>query len=97
MRRQYLEGAIPLEVMAAWERYLAARRAVEIYDRGVVEQSEKNLAVVRGAYNLGQLRILDVLNEQRRLIDTQIGAIDARAEEARALTDLVRTVGGNLP
>lgn len=97
LRRQYVEGSIPLEVMAAWERYMAARRAVEIYDRGVVEQSEKNLAVVRGAYNLGQLRILDVLNEQRRLIDTQLGAIDARAEEARALTDLVRTVGGTLP
>jgi cobalt-zinc-cadmium efflux system outer membrane protein len=97
LRRQYLEGAIPLEVMAAWERYLAARRAVEIYDRGVVEQSEKNLVVVRGAYNLGQLRILDVLNEQRRLIDTQLGAIDARAEEARALTELIRVVGGNLP
>lgn len=97
LRRQYLEGAIPLEVMAAWERYMAARRAVEIYDRGVVEQSEKNLGVVRGAYNLGQLRILDVLNEQRRLIDTQLAAIDARAEEARALTDLVRTVGGTLP
>lgn len=97
LRRQYLEGAIPLEVMAAWERYLAARRALDIYDRGVVEQSEKNLAVIRGAYNLGQLRILDVLNEQRRLIDTQLGAIDARAEEARAVTDLVRTVGGNLP
>ncbi len=97
LRRQYLEGAIPLEVMAAWERYMAWRRAVEIYDRGVVEQSERNLAVVRGAYNLGQLRILDVLNEQRRLIDTQLGAIDARAEEARALTDLARTVGGTLP
>jgi cobalt-zinc-cadmium efflux system outer membrane protein len=97
LRRQYLEGAVPLEVMAAWERYMAARRAVEIYDRGVVEQSERNLVVVRGAYNLGQLRILDVLNEQRRLIDTQLGAIDARAEEARALTDLVRTVGGTLP
>lgn len=97
LRRQYLEDAIPLEVMAAWERYLAARRALDIYDRGVVEQSEKNLTVIRGAYNLGQLRILDVLNEQRRLIDTQIGATEARAEEARALTELVRTVGGTLP
>lgn len=97
LRRQYLEGAIPLEVTAAWERYMAARRAVEIYDRGLVEQSEKNLTVVRGAYNLGQLRLLDVLNEQRRLIDTQLGAIDARADEARALTELVRIVGGTLP
>ncbi len=97
LRREYLEGAIPIEVRAAWERYVAARRALEVYDRGVVEQSEKNLNVIRQAYALGQLRILDVLSEQRRLIDTQLAAIDARVEGARAVAELVRTVGGSLP
>jgi len=97
LRREYLERAIPIEVRAAWERFVAARRTLEVYDRGVVEQSEKNLNVSRQAYALGQLRILDVLSEQRRLIDTQLAAIDARAEEARALAELVRTVGGSLP
>ncbi len=97
LRREYLEGAIQIEVRAVWERYVAARRALEVYDRGVVEQSEKNLNVIRQAYALGQLRILDVLSEQRRLIDTQIAAIDARAEEARAVAELIRAVGGSLP
>jgi cobalt-zinc-cadmium efflux system outer membrane protein len=97
LRRQYLEGTVPIEVQAAWERYVAARRALEVYNQGIVEQSEKNLNVIRQAYTLGQLRILDVLNEQRRMIDTQLAAIDASAEEARALAELVRAVGGNLP
>lgn len=97
LRRQYLEEAVPLEVSAAWERYAAAQRALEVYGRGVVEQSEKNLAVIRQAYGLGQLRLLDVLAEQRRFIDTQLAAIDAHAEQARALAELMRAVGGNLP
>ncbi|MBI3470493.1 MAG: TolC family protein [Candidatus Solibacter usitatus] len=97
LRRLYLEAAIPLEVMAAWDRYMAARRALDVYDRGVVEQSEKNLNVIRQAYSLGQLRILDVLNEQRRLVETYLAVIDARAEGARALAELVRAVGGTLP
>ncbi len=97
LRRQHLEATIPIEVQAAWERYLAARRALELYNQGVVEQSERNLKVIRQAHTLGQLRLLDVLNEQRRVIDTQLAAIEAGAEEARALAELVRTVGGKLP
>jgi cobalt-zinc-cadmium efflux system outer membrane protein len=63
----------------------------------VVGQSTKNLAVVREAYQLGQLRLLDVLNEQRRLTDTELLYLDARVAAARALADLERVSGGLLP
>ena len=46
--------------------------------------------------NLGQLRLLDVLNEQRRLLETQLGYIDAEAELARSLAELERAAGGEL-
>src|SRR5262249_109158 len=65
LRTQHLEATIPLEVDAAWQRYLAAQRATEILSQGVLEESERNLIVIRQAYNLGQLRLFDVLNEQR--------------------------------
>lgn len=96
LRRQQLEAAIPLEVEAAFERWLAAKRYLDILDRGVIQQSEKNLAVIRQAYDLGQLRILDVLNEQRRLIETQLAYIDAQAEQLRAIAELERAVGGEI-
>jgi outer membrane protein, heavy metal efflux system len=64
---------------------------------GVVDQSNKNLAVVREAYQLGQLRLLDVLNEQRRLTDTDLNYLDARVQAARPLADLERASGGLLP
>lgn len=97
LRREYLESIIPLEAAAALRRYEATSRALSMLDRGVLQQSEKNLAVIRQAYQLGQLRLLDVLAEQRRLIETQLNYIDTQLELARALFELERAAGGNLP
>lgn len=96
LRRQHLEQSIPLEVEAAFRRLTAAKNALAVYDRGIVAQSEQNLQVIREAYQLGQLRLLDVLNEQRRLSDTELAYIDAKAEFAKALIELERAVGGDL-
>ena len=95
-RREHLELTIPIEVEAAWRRYQAARNTVAILNRGVLDESEKNLSVIRQAYNLGQLRLLDVLNEQRRLLETQLSYIDSEAELARSVAELERAAGGDL-
>lgn len=97
LRREFLESSIPAEVEAAYRRVAAARRALDLFQRGVVAQSERNLTVIREAYTLGQLRVLDVLNEQRRLIDTELAYIDAQTDFAQALAELERATGGNLP
>lgn len=97
LRREYLESSIPLEVQSAYERWTAATRTRDVLRDGVVGQSTKNLAVVREAYQLGQLRLLDVLNEQRRLTDTELSYLDARVGVDRALADLERVSGGLLP
>ena len=96
LRREYLEAAIPLELEAAYQRWSGARRYVDLLDRGVIQQSERNLDVIRQAYNLGQLRVLDVLNEQRRLIETQLAYIDAQAEQFRAFAEMERAAGGGI-
>jgi len=97
LRHEYMESSIPLEVQSAYERWTAATRTRDLYRDGVVGQSTRNLAVVREAYQLGQLRLLDVLNEQRRLTDTELSYLDARVAVARALADLERVTGGLLP
>ena len=96
LRRQHLEVTIPLEAEAAWRRYQAAKNTVGILNRGVLEESRSNLSVIRKAYELGQLRLLDVLNEQRRLLETELSFIDSEAELARSVTELERIVGGSL-
>ena len=97
LRREHLEAAIPLEVQSAYERWTAAQRTRDLLRDGVVGQSEKNLGVVREAYQLGQLRLIDVLNEQRHLTDSELTYLDARLEVAHALADLERVTGGLLP
>ena len=96
LRRQYLESAIPIQVEAAYQRWRAARDAVAVFSGAVIGQSEKNLAVMRQAYQLGELRLLDILNEQRRLLDTELSYIDAQADLFRSYAELENAVGGSL-
>lgn len=96
-RRAYLERGVPLEVAAAYEIWSSALRNRDLMSNQVLSQSQANLAVIREAYQLGQLRLLDVLNEQRRLFDTELAVLDARFEVARALVDLERSTGEILP
>lgn len=95
-RREYLESNVPLEVEAAYRRWSAAKKTLALYDGGIVTQSENNLNVIRQAYGLGQLRLLDVLNEQRRLVETELAYIDAKADLARSVAELERATGANL-
>ena len=88
---------VPQEVEAAYRRWTGAMRSLEIMRAGVIEPSQKNLIVIREAYRLGQLRLLDVLNEQRRLVELQLSFVDTQAEAARAFAELERAVGGTLP
>ena len=96
-RREYLERSIPIEVEGAYQRWMAATESIELMRSGVVDPSTANLQVIREAYKLGQLRLLDVLNEQRRLVDTELAYIDAQADATRSWAEVERAIGGNLP
>ena len=96
LRREYLEAVIPTQVEAAYEHWQAAREATAVFSQGVIAQSEKNLTVMRQAYNLGELRLIDILNEQRRLLDTELSYIDAQGDLFRAYSELEQAIGGSL-
>jgi cobalt-zinc-cadmium efflux system outer membrane protein len=54
LRREWLTRVIPLEVQAAYRRWIGARRSLEILRTGVLDPSQKSLTVIREAYRLGQ-------------------------------------------
>ena len=97
LRREYLERNIPIEVEATYQRWRTSADSLQMLQSGVLDPSSANLSVIREAYKLGQLRLLDVLNEQRQLVDTQMEYIDAQADVARTWAELERTAGGDLP
>ncbi len=92
-QRAYLEQIIAREVTAAWTRFRAASRALRIFDREVLRQARENFRIVRAAYELGELRMLDVITEQRRLIQVQREYTDVLKEFHLARIELDRVLG----
>ena len=93
-RRQFVEQSVAREVRSAVSRYEAAQRSLTIFDRQVLGQAQDNVRIIREAYNAGELRLFDVLNEQRRLIDTQRAYTEVLREYYLALVELERALAG---
>lgn len=94
--REALEQSIPFEVEAAYQRWQVATQNVATLQSDVLAPSAANLTVLQESYKLGQLRMIDVLNEQRRLLDTQLAAIDAEQDVQRNWAEVERAVGGSI-
>jgi len=92
-RRQFLEQVVRSEVASAYERYEAARNAVQAYEQGVIARSNENIKAIRAAYQIGEFRITDLLGEQRRLVDSQREFTEALTEQYRALADIQAALG----
>jgi cobalt-zinc-cadmium efflux system outer membrane protein len=81
------------DVAAAFTQQEAAERALATYTRGVREVARQNLAVVRKAYELGRHPLLDVIAEQRRYIDIEMGYTDVLKQAYDAAVALERALG----
>ncbi len=96
LMREHQENVVTQEVQAAVERWEAAQSAVQLFEKQVLEQSRDNLRVVQAVYSAGELRLLDVINEQRKLNDAQRTYTDLLRERLLALVDLERATGSEL-
>jgi outer membrane protein, heavy metal efflux system len=81
------------EVEAAFAQYAAAERSLAVYERGVRDTAQRNLDVVRQTYQLGRTTLLDVIAEQRRFIDVEMGYTESLKQVYDAAVDLDRAVG----
>jgi cobalt-zinc-cadmium efflux system outer membrane protein len=93
LRRRFVEQVVREEVSTAFRRYQTARQALAIFDEGVIRQSQENVRILRAAYQLGEIRLMDVINEQRRLVDTQRAYTELLKEARLAEVELERAVG----
>jgi outer membrane protein, heavy metal efflux system len=81
------------EVQAAFTQYEAAMRALELYGHGVRDLARQNLEVIRKANALGRTSLLEVIAEQRRYIDIEMGYTEALQHAYNAVVDMERAVG----
>ena len=96
LRREFAETVVRREVAAAFVRYEGAMRVLKTYDTNLLATSQNNLRVVRASYDLGHVRLTEVLAEQRRQVEVQMGYIDALKEYYAARVELESAIGAPL-
>ena len=92
-RRELAELLARQEVQAAGAQHAAARRALDVYERGVRDLARANLDVVRESYRLGRGTLLDVIAEQRRYVDVEHGYTEALRRVWDAAVEVERAIG----
>lgn len=93
-RREYAELIAAREVAAALLARDKAQESLRIYRDGVRGQASQNLEVIRRTYELGRTQLLDVIAEQRRFIDIEMGYTDALSRFYQATVRLRTVTGG---
>ena len=95
-KREYAELMAAREVASAVLARDKALESLRIFRDGVRGQASQNLEVVRRTYELGRTQLLDVISEQRRFIDIEMGYTEALSRYYQSLVRL-RTVTGSRP
>jgi outer membrane protein, heavy metal efflux system len=96
LRREFVETIIRREVAAAYARWEGATRMLKTYNTELLAASQNNLRVVRASFDLGHLRLTDVLAEQKRLVEVQLSYTAALKEYYAARVALETVTGAKL-
>ncbi|MCZ2390013.1 MAG: TolC family protein [Acidobacteria bacterium] len=92
-RRIFAENVIRSEVTAAFERIAAAERSLNTFRTSVLPRSRANIETVRKVYEIGDLKVTDLIAEQRKLLETDRDLIEIHSEKYRAEADLFLAIG----
>lgn len=96
-QREALEAEIKRDVALAFRSYRATAESLIIYSTQILPRSQDNLKSVQAAYQLGEFSTFDVINEQRRLIESETAYNEALRDYYAALAELERAIGASLP
>ena len=92
-RRLFSEQVIRGEIVAAFQRIEAAKRGLAILETAVIPRSRENIATIRQVYQIGELKITDLIAEQKKLLDANRDLTETLTERYRAQADLFIALG----
>ncbi|MFP3921021.1 MAG: TolC family outer membrane protein [Dichotomicrobium sp.] len=98
-RRQEVDQArqqVRADVVSAWGQFTAARAAL-VSDRAQVEANEIALEGVRAEEQVGQRTVLDVLDAEQALLDSQVSLVTSRRDLVVASYTLLAAIGRLTP
>ncbi|RIA47470.1 TolC family outer membrane protein [Dichotomicrobium thermohalophilum] len=98
-RRQQVDQArqaVRADVVSAWGQVVAARAAL-VSDRAAVEANKIALDGVRAEEQVGQRTVLDVLDAEQELLDSQVSLVTSRRDLVVASYTLLAAIGRLTP
>lgn len=81
------------EVVIAFQRLDAAQKAVSSFETIVMPRSIQNVETTKKIYELGQIKITDLITEQKRLLDSTQDLTEALRDRYKAEAELFSALG----
>lgn len=95
--RESLEQKVRTEVTTALRRYETVRNRLDVWRTGVLDENQESLRIVQLAYNLGELRFIDIVNQQRVLLEAETTYLSTQADLDLAIAELELVTASTLP
>ncbi len=95
-KRAFTEAIIRNEVVTAFQRIESAKRALRTLETSVIPRSLENIQTIRKVYEIGELKITDLISEQRKLLEANRDLTEALTQRYRSQADLFIALGVNL-
>lgn len=92
-RRVFYEGVVKNEITVAFQQLETARKALIALEAHVLPRSRDNIETIRRVYQIGEIKVTDLLVEQRRLIDANRDVTETLTRKYRAEADLFIALG----
>jgi outer membrane protein, heavy metal efflux system len=96
-RERAQEKMVRLAVQEAYVRAKSAQERAALLRTTILPQAQQTLDVSRIAYQTDRIDFQAVIDNQRMLLDAQLGYVRALSEFEQATADLERAVGADLP
>jgi cobalt-zinc-cadmium efflux system outer membrane protein len=90
---EYRQFEISQLLESSWQRMQIAKRKVEMFETGIINQAESALRVAQLAYRFGERGLIDVLDAQRVLRSVLKDLLQARFELQSAVAEINRLRG----
>ena len=90
---EYRQFELSQLLESSWQRMQIAKRKVEMFETGIINQAESALRVAQAAYRFGERGLLDVLDAQRVLRSVRKDLLQARFEFQSSVAEIHRLRG----
>ncbi len=92
-KRAFAEAVIRNEVVTAFQRIESANRALRTLESAVIPRSQENIRTIRKVYEIGELKITDLIAEQKKLLEANRDLNEALTQRYRSQADLFIALG----